>query len=225
MKLKNSFLALVLLFTAYSVNAQLGIGVRAGINFSNISSNAVTQGFEPESVVGTAFAIPIEIRMSEKFAIQPEILYHTKGSTSKASLLGVTFSSKTELNYIEIPVLAKAQLGSDVFGLNFLLGPSIAYAMSGKITTSGLGLSGSVDVFDENDDKEFYVSRTDFNLQAGLSPYLNLGDHLSVFLDARYILGLTDITEEENIATIPVEDYLEQKNRVVQVSLGALFRF
>jgi hypothetical protein len=69
--------------------------------------------------------------LSEEFYLRPELLYSLEGSKSEREVLGETFTSTTNYNYLAIPVMARYSLG----GLYFDGGPSIGFLLGGSTVT------------------------------------------------------------------------------------------
>jgi hypothetical protein len=154
-----------LLFLALSLNVQaqlLQLGVKAGINYANYSGTSV----QTDAITSYHGGLVAEIKLLDKFAIQPELLYTTQGASYEKA--GVEF--KNELGYIAIPVLAKIYLGKTI---SLELGPQASFLLSKK---------GD---FTINDPNTF-----DFAIDAGLS----LKVTKSIFIQGRYVLGLTEVS-------------------------------
>lgn len=211
-----------LLFTAILVaagivNAQeIKYGAKLGINISNFSGDVT----DSKSLIGAQFGGFAEIKISDKFAFQPELLFSIQGAKSKytETYLGDTYSeeSKTKLNYLNIPVLAKYYL-ADKFAV--LAGPQFGILMSAKEDYDiSETYSGITDSYSESVDvKNFYKSLSlSFNLGANYS----FSDNL--FVDARYNLGLSSITK--NYTDEFGDSYSSDiKNNVIQLSVGYKF--
>lgn len=200
---------------------------------------------------GFQFAIPIEIGINDYFAIQPELMFSTHGGIQEANSSSQFFNLKTQsyykANYLvtafEIPVLAKLTLGNDPFQFYAMAGPSFGLNTKGqikqnanvKITDTNTGNvvtdESSSETFkakflsdnynsDELGDQEFAVSKTNLNLHMGAGLGVNLGG-VRIFLDARYMLGLSDFSPESN--TIPKPAEVSFKSDRIGVSVGAMF--
>jgi len=160
---KPFFLSLVFLFIAISSQAQLlKIGVKAGLNYANFSGTSV----QTDAITSYHLGLVSEIKLLEKFAIQPELLYTTQGATYNTIVGDV----KNELGYIAIPVLAKIYLGKS-FSLE--LGPQASFLLSEK------------NKFDVSNSNTF-----DFAIDAGISLKITK----SLFVQGRYVLGLTEVS-------------------------------
>ncbi|HRA74150.1 MAG TPA: porin family protein [Flavobacterium sp.] len=162
--MKKSILVITLLFVlSFSAKAQLlQIGAKAGLNYANFSGTEI----QTDAITSYHAGLIAEIKLLDKFAIQPELLYTTQGATYNTAL----GDFKNELGYIAIPVLAKIYL-SKSFSLE--LGPQASFLLSEK------------NDFDVNNANTF-----DFAVDAGLSFKITK----NIFVQGRYVLGLTEVS-------------------------------
>jgi opacity protein-like surface antigen len=188
--MKKIILAAVLFIaTSATIQAQLlQIGVKAGVNFASQTGDASLQGvaFDKEGITNFHAGLVAEIKLLEKFSIQPELLYSTQGATYK----NAAQEFKNELGYLSIPVMAKIYL-NNANSVSLELGPQASFLMSNKKE------------FDVEDPNTF-----DFALNAGLGLKLTK----SIFVQARYSLGLTDVSKDAEV-----------KNSTIQLSAGFMF--
>lgn len=162
--MKKPLLVIALLFVlSYNAQAQLlQIGVKAGLNYANFSGTAI----QTDAITSYHAGLIAEIKLLDKFAIQPELLYTTQGATYNTAL----GDFKNELGYIAIPVLAKIYL-SKSFSVE--LGPQASFLLNER------------NDFDVNDANTF-----EFAVDAGLSFKITK----NIFLQGRYVLGLTEVS-------------------------------
>ena len=162
--MKKTFFVTAFMFVlCFNVQAQLlQIGLKAGLNYANFSGTVV----QTDAITSYHAGLVAEIKLLDKFAIQPELLYTTQGATYNNVLGDV----KNELGYIAIPVLAKIYL-SKSFSLE--LGPQASFLLSEKNN------------FDVEDPNTF-----EFAVDAGLSFKITK----NIFVQGRYVLGLTDVS-------------------------------
>jgi|JI71714CRNA_FD_contig_71_2501672_length_696_multi_3_in_0_out_0_1 hypothetical protein len=186
----KKFLTITLVLCSVIIYAQTSIGLRAGLNFSkvNLSGDDVTaEDTDPlKNISGLNIAIPIEFKLSNKFAIQPEVSFSQRGFKYKVDFLGLPLSVRTKYNYLEVPVLAKLSLGGEKNKFNVLVGPSFGYALSGNYNDGEESL--------KIDFKEEGVKRFDFGAQFGLGATFG-----NFFVDARYLLGLANLNDESTL--------------------------
>jgi len=126
----------VLSFTFIQAQKKINLGIKGGINFSNL--NNISDNSYKKSKTGINFGLLAEISLSDKFSIQPEILYSTQGVKTDVYLNALAypgpgpdpiFQPSTEkgkyiFDYIQIPVLAKIYL---IENLSFEIGPSFNF--------------------------------------------------------------------------------------------------
>lgn len=214
-KITLSLLGL-LAFSTSAIAQEVKFGPKAGINFANLSGdvedNKMLMGFH----VG-AFA---EIKLNDKFAIQPEILYSAQGTKMETSetLMGVTYTAEADakLNYINVPIMAKYFI-TDNFAVE--AGPYVGFLASAN-SKGSVKAAGMTEEFDEDIKDE--LNSVDFGLGLGASFSMESG----FFVGARYNLGLSTIEKDytENVGgnQITVEA-ADVKNGVIQVSVGYKF--
>jgi hypothetical protein len=160
---KIFFLTIALLFLTANAQAQLlKLGIKAGLNYANFSGTEI----QTDAITSYHAGLVAEIKLLDKFAIQPELLYTTQGATYKTAL----GDFENELGYIAIPVLAKIYL-SKSFSLE--LGPQASFLLSEK------------NDFNANDSNTF-----DFAIDMGLG----LKVTKNIFVQGRYVLGLTEVS-------------------------------
>ena len=152
----------------------MSAGVKAGYNMANVSTDPDSDSdFRSGLALGGYLGVPI----NQQFSIQPEALFSMKGSEAADG------SGSLKLNYIEIPVLAKATfLPQSKAHPMLFAGPSLAYNVTAK---TALGDSE----FDVKDN----VSSFDMGLVfgGGLDYPLSSGAK-SIGIDIRYTMGLTN---------------------------------
>lgn len=189
--------AAIALFSVISVQAQnptdlIQFGVKAGVNFATIAGD----DFEsPDSRTGFHAGVLAELPFSERFSIQPEILYSAQGFSAEGTILGSSYEADYKMDYIQVPILAKVYLMN---GLNVQVGPQIGFRINEKIEAS----DGSSIDFDSEDN--------DINL--GLAAGLEYKFPNGFFVQGRYNYGFTDIYKDVNA-----------HNSVIQAGVGFMF--
>ncbi|MFI0490968.1 porin family protein [Flavobacterium sp.] len=140
----------------------LHLGIKAGLNYADLTGTNV----QTNAITSYHAGLVAEIKLLDKFSIQPELLYSTQGATYKTVLGDV----KNELGYIAIPVMAKIYLNNTI---SLELGPQASFLLSQKNN------------FDANNSNTF-----DFTVAAGLGIKVTK----SIFIQGRYGLGLTEVS-------------------------------
>ncbi len=228
--MKKIILITIAFAITFSVNAQK-IGAKLGLNLSGVnSSTEITPSEVMKLLPGLCGGFVFEYT-PDKIGVQVEALYSQKGYQIEgdAKLIDGTTDVETNislhLNYIEVPVMLKLKLGpAYIVG-----GPYLAYAMDGKeiltMTVDGeelikqqieeQGQTPTRDVFKDaelNTDNVTF-SRTDFGVNVGVGAEL-----MMFFAEARYGLGLSNISDFENM---PEDTFT--KNYTITFSVGMKF--
>ena len=211
--------AITVMAVSASQAQEVRLGAKAGVNLSSIGGDN-TDGID--GLTGFHVGALVEIPVTERFAVQPEVLYSAQGAKveSTQSLFDVTFkeTAKRKLDYINLPIMAKYYI---VDGLAIEAGPQVGFLVSANAETE-LDLSGNIDpdiaaqIKDKFETGDIDISdRTkgvDFGVALGASYRLNMG----VFFGARYTLGLSDINDIDG-------SNFKNQNNVFQVSAGYSF--
>ncbi|WP_166384868.1 porin family protein [Polaribacter sp. 11A2H] len=162
---------LVTLLTVLSIvnaNAQdIEFGVKAGLNFASINGDNTK---DLGTVTSFNFGLMAEIPFTEKFSIQPELLFSGHGFST-----GSDTNDFVALNYLNIPLMGKYYVTKR---LSFEAGPQVGFLLS------------ATDDNTKADVKNAYKD-LDFGVNLGLGYKLDNGLNFS----ARYNVGLSDINE------------------------------
>jgi hypothetical protein len=192
----TSLVSLVLVASG-PVNAAEDIygGIKGGVNIANQSFDP--DDTETDSRMGMALGGYVGIPVNQSFAVQPEALFTTKGSENE--------SSSWKLNYIEVPVLARASFMHNASARPSLYaGPSVGINVSSKAETDISGTTEEFDVKDETNPVDFGMV-----VGGGLDIPISQGKN-SIGLDLRYTLGLNNVSDVEGSTA-------EVKNGVFQI--------
>jgi hypothetical protein len=152
-------------------------GIKGGLNVSNLYMDEVT---DENARFGFNAGFYAQIFSSEVFAIQPELLYSTKGSRNTYDNGIFEGDVKYNFNYLEVPVLAVIKLGS---AAEIHVGPYWSYLLAANVD-----VDGDIDTFDELDRDGF--EKWDFGISGGLG--LNFG---STQIGVRYSKGLRKLAD------------------------------
>lgn len=187
----------------------LSYGVKAGINISNFLSDDNSD--EYDSKAGINIGAFLEIPVSEKLSVQPELVYSGQGSqetlyidVEEDGVISTYYRKyKYTFDYLNIPVLVKYYV---IDGLSIQAGPQLGVLLSAK---------GKIEAHHfVNEEVEIDISSLaepiDFSFDFGIG--YEFGDHF--LIDARYNVGLTNVVDS-NDGTL--------KNSVFQFSVGYKF--
>ncbi|RRQ49935.1 PorT family protein [Maribacter algicola] len=187
-------------------------GVKGGLNYSSIVGD-LTDGLKFRfSGHGGIF---VEIDFSEKFKLQPELLYSSQGFQYSTDLAAIQtngsvgeendFRTNVQLNYLMIPILGKFAL-NDRIDLEF--GPQFGFLLNQVIKNKDLNQ-------DSNLERRSSISgdfQLDYGAAVGLG--LKLNDNFSV--SPRFYIGLRNRLN----ALQGAQNY----NAAIQLSLNYVFR-
>jgi hypothetical protein len=182
-------------------NPTARVGIKGGLNVSNLYVKDVNDNNARFGFNGGFYG---QILSSEAFAIQPELLYSTKGS--EANYGGVINSNvRFNLNYLDLPVLAVFKLGPSA---EIHAGVYGSYLLNANIKYSGT-LGSGTDPINRNSLKTY-----DWGWVGGLG--LNFG---AVQIGARYNYGMVQIADSNSARN----QLGNSKNSVAQLYIALNF--
>ena len=172
-------------------NSMDKFGVKLGVNFANLNSNPDDANYEMATKF-PSIGLVSEMNISKMFKLQGELGYSLLGSYYKS------FSLPISLGYINLAALMKVYPFDDM-GVNAFLGLQYGYLVYAA--------------HDDLDRLDQYKT-SDFDLLVGLGYTFDMG----LFIDFRYLLGFTNIS---NLQDIHYSNSI--KNSAIQVQIGWLF--
>jgi hypothetical protein len=195
MKKSILFIAAMLLSTTF-VAAQefVYFGAKGGVNFSTFSGDGFSDFEDESSRTGYHLGLLAEVPVSDRFSIQPEVLYSAQGFDIVRR--DDNDDVEHQLDYITVPVMAKLYV---LEGLALEAGPQFGFVVEEAID------------FGDAEKELFNDNRNDFDLSIGLGASYKFS---KFFVYGRYNAGMTDIYDVEGV---------DVKNSVVQAGVGLLF--
>jgi len=166
-------------------NSKTRFGIRGGGIISKTDfENTDDPAEDPQSKIGADLAVLCAIPIGGGFfMLQPELHWMQKGYKLEDIVTGDDIAST--LNYLELPLLLRLNFGGSLKIFGFA-GPSIGYLLDGELNTATESL-----------DATEFLEQTEYNAHIGL------GVGLGTFeVDVRYIAGLTDISDAENLEDV-----------------------
>jgi len=206
--MKKSILLLGILFLGLSnMSAQeyVYFGIKGGINSSTFSGDGFSDFNNPNSRTSFNLGLLAEIPVSDKFSVQPEVLYSGQGYdiASRNDANDVEY----QLDYINVPVLAKFYL---VDGLSLEAGPQVGFLVNSEIDSNPAEDGGDVPL----DEDQF--NKVDLSVALGASYKFRGG----FFVNARYNYGLSDVYDDSYSGLFRNSDV---KHSVLQGGIGFMF--
>jgi len=206
---KSILLVAIALFGFTSMNAQefVMFGAKGGVNFSTFSGGDNNAWNDPSGRTSFHLGLVAEIPMSERFSIQPEVLYSGQGYdiASRNNDHDIEF----QLDYINVPVIAKVYVFE---GLALEAGPQVGFLVKSEIDRK----PSSVGSGDTNLDSDMF-NTVDFSVALGASYKFRGG----FFVNGRYNIGLTDIYDDSYAGGLFSGS--DAKNSVIQAGVGFMF--
>ncbi|MFD1096193.1 porin family protein [Salegentibacter chungangensis] len=201
--MKKTFLVLAVAIFGFSMSASAqeywNFGIKGGVNFSNMTSD----GFEDNnSRTGFNVGLLAEIPVSDRFSVQPEVLYSTQGTEATRVFAGERYNGEYQVDYVQVPLIAKIYL---IDGLALEAGPSFNFAVNEEYDFE----NGGLDLETEPE----MASTFEFGGALGASYKFNNG----FFLSGRYTQGFTDAFDSDNWDDDAV------KNNGIQLGVGLIF--
>lgn len=178
--------------TLYSAGAKIGFHMST-ITVADDAEYGLTPGYHVGAFVQAKLP---------SLAIQIEGLYSKQGATVKSGGEEMDFIQ----TYVNIPVTVKYYI---VPSVNLQVGPQIGFLTCTKSDYHPV----TQEPFQEQDYTKAY-KKTDFGLNVGVGVDIPFG----LMVDARYYLGLSDISNYDGVG--------ETKNSMIQLSVGyKIFKF
>jgi hypothetical protein len=173
--MKKFFCIPLLCMCTMVANAQIQVGVKAGLNVADINATGLAPNsyitYSPKINFNAGFLISIPLFKS--FLLQPEISYSGQGASTVLAGESLT----TSYNYLNFPVLFKYQQSSGFFAET---GPQLGVLLGAN--EKG-GYQGTEDLTNE-------IQPVDFSWAFGIGCKFKKPD---IGFDVRYNLGLTNV--------------------------------
>jgi hypothetical protein len=225
--------AAVLGASAGALQAQeMEIGAKLGVSIANVSESVSVDfdGFRIKSssrrglMAGGFLALPVAPRI----AVQPELLWVSKGVAMEGAFSdedfgNATFDGELIADYVQIPVLARFDVlpAEGSTRLHLLAGPYIAFESGCKVEFTATSSFGSFS--DSEDCGDDGRKKVDFGLDLGAGVGFRTGFG-TLFLEARYGLGLRDLSDESSNDFDDFDDFdfgpSSMKHRVFGIMVG-----
>lgn len=194
--------------SSYSQDKLFSLGVRAGMNLSDMS----VEHSDTKARVGYQFGIVGEYKLPNDFFLQSSLNVSSKGTKVDLDIdydfngdgIPDKGSVKTTWNatYLELPVLVGYKVNvTEGFGLKFMAGPYIAYGIGGKITGTAsvdMGIpDGGYELYSGKDKMDSFSDESlkhfDFGLLGGVA-----ADYQKFTITLGYEYGLSNVSQGSN---------------------------
>ncbi|MGC8866292.1 MAG: porin family protein [Bacteroidales bacterium] len=200
-KLFSIFIAALFLLTAAKVDAQK-IGVKTGINFSNIGFTGSESDLYSSAIayrMASTYGGYINMKLVPLVSLQFEGNYDPKGMKFNAPPIANgqfqgDFTYYEHYNYFTMPLLLKVNL----IAFHLEAGPYLSLLLSarevkkGKIQVPNPDGGWIEQFYNEDNDLKLVTNKTDYGIAAGLGTTFNLGP-VQLMAGARYNHGLSNL--------------------------------
>jgi hypothetical protein len=221
MKKHILLLAAIAICTAAFSQEKLSFGIKAGVSHSGLKGEAVNNlqdmmdfsdgMITTQNKTGFFAGGNAIIPVSKSFSVEPGLYYSQKGYALKGELdiKGISFlgaNAKAQLNthYIDLPVVAKVNVG----GLQLFAGPQLSYLAKAdlRMTAGALGFN----LYDEKMDATDELNRWDAAITGGIGYQFTNGMNIAASYD--HGLSKTDANKR-----------FDSYNRSFKVGVGFTF--
>jgi hypothetical protein len=213
-RLLASSTALVAGLTLFSGTASalsFGVGPLFGVNLGNASAEGPSGSgsFNTEMLTRFAFGARAEFGVTTPFSLLLEPMYLQRGATEKIDIPAEpgfpaeTIKIEDRLNYLELPILAKAKFGSMKAHAYAFAGPSLGIFLNGEEESGG--------------ETHKADSVTTFNLSGdvGVGGSYQVQEFIYLNADVRYSMGFINAVDKSDAGS--------WKNRDIRFQLCVLF--
>ena len=217
MKTVSRLLFLFFAFTISAVSIAQTIGVKAGLNMSNMimKDDEGTSSDEFKMNPGFHIGPTVEVSLNDMFSVEAAILFSTNGFKTNQASDGFEYKGKLNNFYVDLPVTAKVAFpvgGIKIYGE---LGPYIGMGLTGKskyeITYGGETESNTETIKWGSDAENDDFKRLDFGAVAEAGVEIS-----SIRIGVSYGYGLANISSYTEGGT-------RVSNRVLGLSVGYTF--
>jgi hypothetical protein len=225
---KKLKLIVFLLAATISIQAQIAVGIKSGVNLADTRVDGLFDNNLPEQTMYPGFTVGViaEIPLMNGFAFRPELNFVQKGFVTDISitdfeLLGIDIPlgarAKTRFNYVDMPLLLKYSTGSDLAKLYFIAGPTLGYTLNAHVRpVANLFIDINLPRVNIPLDNDIY-QRWEVAATMGIGGEFKAGQG-KIFGDARYNLGLTNMLQD------PIIDF-RAKNQGIAITAGYAYQF
>lgn len=210
----SSFAFLLILLLTFNLQAQVKIGLRAGVNFASLAGfSELGDNINKESFPRLSIMIPVEIPLAHKWVLQPEVGFTQRGFKVEGKAANYSEMASFQLDYLDLNLLAKYMLSGQSIKWGLMAGPSFNYGVRAK-SISETNQNGQSQKEEETHTfGKDGLRKIDFGLQFGTFVQTPMAGG-EFIVDARYHVGYL------NISTVNESPVLS--NRGLQFSVGFL---
>lgn len=209
----SSITVALLMISVFQSSAQVKFGLKAGLNLANMVIKDKDEIYSKDfkSKAGYHFGVTAEYALNEALSVEPALLLSTKGFKMSESYSGDEYTTKANLNYLEIPIngIYKMDFGGTKLYVN--AGPYLGFALSGKSKTTATGEPDETTTIKIGSGTNKDIKGLDFGANIGAGVEFGV-----ITFGLQYGIGLANLTNSTTASAI-------EKNKVFSVSVGYKF--
>jgi hypothetical protein len=232
--MKNTLIIFILIVLSSGFTFAQTIIPKAGVSIAKVNVSDAEMG-QAKATLGFTLGAAVNFPINDIFSFQPELVFIQKGFKVKEDFSfgfggfseSLSLDAKVVVNYLEVPVLAKATFGTNT-KFHLIAGPSLGIGLGGKyryeyhaVYTDGntveeehVEADGKVKFGDpENETSEdlYLKRRADFGFQIGGGLLVKE----KILIDLRYGIGITNLG-----GGFSSDEDSKVQNRVLQITVG-----
>ncbi len=154
--------------------------------------------------IGLRLSLPVNIHLTRKISLQPELVYVEHGTSQILRKLNNRDYRSSQAAYLALPVLLKAGVTFEKLNIHLIVGPRFAYGI--RLSANYLTDTGYFREklsFDEAEFRPF-----DFGALFGVGLEKEINKNRKIFLEGRYYFGLIDLDREADRVIYPEGFYM-----------------
>ncbi|MFD2514988.1 porin family protein [Pontibacter locisalis] len=195
-KIKRTFALVSFIVLSHQAFAQTSYGIKGGVNWVRLNVNSEDSFYEKWGYnykPAFHFGIYGKHNLSERFSVNPELLFSNKGYSYDKTSEGP--NAYSHLNYLNLPVMAGIKLFNS---MDLVLGPEFGYLLNAGAQYN----------------KEQYNK---FDVGYALGTNFYAGE--KIYLSFRYSYGLTSVINTDK-SQLPINGKVDFQNQSYQFSIG-----
>jgi hypothetical protein len=199
-------------FSGFNANAQqMYIGARIGANLANWSGDSPNQSASFSLNTGLLAGAQFDFVINQVWTLSCQLLYDQKGTVEHYFSTEDIGPPAFSFNYLEIPILLKADFGSGDLRPYIFGGPSFGIYLSGSELPAYSFSNTPASIPDST------VRSPDISAVFGTGLAIKLNSGQMLFVDAADAFGLVNIfkTQQGNVTSA--------KSRDIRIATGILF--
>lgn len=214
------FILVFFIALATNVSAQLGIGLKGGLDANSITrsnSGRIDETYHAKN--GLGYGLVLSYQVNDWFAMRADVNMMSRSHTMKRNL-SIVNEIYTDYNnkYLTVPVMADFTFGGAKVRGHFLMGAYASFWMSANVAGNTFDLYDKTIAFDEKMEFNEYHNRLVAGLVAGPGLSIDLSDNVSLELDALIYYDLMSYVKISKVSPDP------RYNNTASLTLGVIYK-